>query len=132
MDNLLYFVLLFFFIYIFVWLIFGMIKIIMYWLFYWVFGCIFNIRIWMGGNCGIEVWFRRNVCIFFFYINLMVINFFFFSVRLGWFFKRSFFIYVSLEILEKLKKCRVDGDYFFDLRFYGKYISYRFILVNNV
>lgn len=112
-------------------LTFGMTKTIMYRSFHWAFGCIFNTRIWMGGNRGIEVWFRRNVCIFPLHINLMATNFSLFSARPGRPPKRSPSIHASPETLEKLKKCRVDGDYPFDPRLYGKYISYHFIPANN-
>lgn len=131
MDNLLHLVLLSSLIHTSVWLTFGMTKTIMYRSFHWAFGCIFNTRIWMGGNHGIEVWFRRNVCIFPLHINLMATNFSLFSARPGRPPKRSPSIHASPETLEKLKKCRVDGDYPFDPRLYGKYISYHFIPANN-
>lgn len=38
--------------------------------------------------------------------------------------KRSPSIHASPETLEKLKKCRVDGDYPFDPRLYGIYIVF--------
>lgn len=52
--------------------------------------------------------------------NLIVTAFVFCSARPGRPPKRSPSIHASPETLEKLKKCRVDGDYPFDPRLYGK------------